>query len=126
MQRVGGFVEAFDLVHMRCADEPAAQAVGPCVVGALNHAEMAGRFFAQPRSTMPADIIKSAHFTMLIPHKDQAFTGSLFDEIITGRCQLALMADAEPLSGKNPPLFRGENLRRDEILLRQRFGAGSE
>src|SRR5688572_13500181 len=110
MQRMLRFIEALDFVHVRGTDQSAIQTIRPGMVRALERlAELPVLFLAQPCPAMAADIIESARLPALVPQDNQAFTRHLCHEISTGLRDLALMANTQPLCGKNPCLFLREN-----------------
>ena len=87
---------------MRRAEQFSIQTIRPGMIRALNRlVELAALFLAQTRAAMAADIVESAHFSLLIPQNDQAFTRHLRHEIITRLRQFTLMAHAQPSAGKN-------------------------
>jgi hypothetical protein len=54
---------------------------------------MAVLIFPEPRPAMTANIVETADRRSLIPYDDQVFTGDFREEIITGSCDLTLMAN---------------------------------
>ena len=62
----------------------------------------------------------------LISDDDQAFACNRGQEKVSRLFQLALMPDQNPLLRENLFLFRGENFRRNKILLRKRLRAGNK
>src|SRR5438309_7904721 len=58
--------EAPHLVHVWRADQAAVEAIGPGMIGTLDCGRMSSLLFAEARSAMPADIVKSADLLVSI------------------------------------------------------------
>src|SRR5258708_6758275 len=52
--------------------------------------------FAQERTAMPADIVKSANAALLVTHDDHAGIGDVANKIVAGAGNLVRAAGAEP------------------------------
>src|ERR1700730_13285508 len=106
-----GFIKTLHLVHVRRADQPPVEAIGPSMIRTLNRGRVAILFLAQPRPAVTADVVESAHPCLLIANTNQTFTGHLLDEIIPSFGNLTLMPDEHPLAGEDFLLFLCKNLR---------------
>src|SRR5436190_624229 len=111
---------------MRCTDQPAIQPVRPCVIRTLNRGQMSVSVFAKSGATVSAYVVKAMHFSAFITNDDQNFARDLRDKIIAGFGDLTLMPNQHPLLGENLLLLPGKNLRRNKVLLRERFCPGRE
>ena len=62
VQRVVLLAEVRHFVHVRRADQPAVEIVGPGVIRTLDAAgERPARLGAQPRAAVPADVVERVH-----------------------------------------------------------------
>src|SRR5438477_8202971 len=126
MERVRGFIEPLNLIHVRRANQSSVEGICPAMVRALDLAKVPTLLLAQPCSPVTADIIEGANFPILIAQDDEALARYSLQEIIARVPDLILMAGAKPATGKNALLFARENFLRTQVLLRKSFGAGSE
>src|SRR5438067_6024697 len=119
-QRIIGRVEARDIIHVRCAKQSSVQSVRPCVIRTLHRrGQLSVPVFNEATSAMAAHVVKAMDLSAFIPDNDQALAGDLCSKIITGFCDLTLMANQHPLLGENLLLLFGEYGRRNEIPLWQ-------
>src|SRR5215831_19452063 len=111
VQWIGRLIEAFALFHVRRTEKVSIQTVCPGVIGALNRlAKMAFVLFTEPRSAVAAGVVEGADLTELIADNQRAFTCDLCKEVISCSCNVALVANTQPLFRKDAFLFLGENL----------------
>ena len=111
VQRIGRFIESFALLHVGSAEKVTIQGVCPGVIGALNGlAKMAFVFLTETGPAVTADVVERAKFSKLIAHNEQTFSGDFHAEIIACAGNIVLVADTDPVFGKNACLFLGENL----------------
>ena len=88
--------------QMRGAPQPAVEVIAPCVVGTNNAARKltadgAGVFERHEfRTAVPADVIKSAQFTVIAPDHQQRLILEPYGQIITRFGQRIAATDAYP------------------------------
>jgi hypothetical protein len=75
--------------------------------------------FDESTTAVAAHVVKPVDRFVFISHNDQALVGNLRDKIVTGLSDSALMSHQYPLRRENLLLFLREDLRRDEVPLRQ-------
>ncbi len=94
-QAAGLLVEDLALLHMRCADQPAIEGIGPGVIGT---GEAAGIALAlgHRHGAMPADGIQRAHLAILAAHDDDRLAHNVDGVIVAGIGHIFRAADAEP------------------------------
>src|SRR5258708_3762785 len=97
VQRIVSLTEAAHFFHVRRAGERAIKFVRPGMVLALYASgKPAVVVFAQERTAMPADIVKSANAALLVTHDDHAGIGDVANKIVAGAGNLVRAAGAEP------------------------------
>ena len=69
-QGIISLIEPRHFIHVRRADQPTIEPVGPGVIRTLNRGRVAARVFLQARPTMPADVEESVNSSVLIPNNN--------------------------------------------------------
>src|SRR5207249_9312199 len=113
-------IESRHIIHVRRPDQSAIECVRPCVIWTLNRSgQLSISAFGESTTAVAAHVIKSTNFSAFIADNDQAFVGDLRDKVIPGLGDCALMSHQHPLPRENSLLLLREDLRRDEVPLRQ-------
>src|ERR1700682_910079 len=111
VQRIVLASEAW-LVHVRRAEEPAIEIVGPAMIGALDASReipLARR--ADARAAVPADVVERPQDDRAIAHDDDAFAGKFAQEIIARVGDALGPAGAEPAMEVEAPHLPAKNCR---------------
>src|SRR5262245_69365 len=109
------FVKAINLVHVRCPDEASIKTVLPAMIRASDCIAQLPAPFDHSRPTVPTDIVKPTNLFFLIAQDDQTFTECFLHKVVARSGDLRLMADAQPLGGKDPRLLLLKNLLRNKV-----------
>src|SRR4029077_119452 len=99
------------VAHVRRAQQPAVQAIGPAVVRTLDRAgQPARRLLAKPRAAVAADVEERVK-TVPLAHHDQALARHLRQEVVARPRQLLRPAHADPAPREDAlRFFRVERL----------------
>ncbi len=109
VERIVALTKVRHLVHVRRAEEPAVEPIGPRVIRALNAAgECPCRFGAQARAAVPADVVEGVNVPVGRRRHDDAVAVDLSQHVLTGPCDLFHTTGAEPHRSKQGLEFTTE------------------
>ena len=92
-QGIISLIEPRHFIHVRRADQPTIEPVGPGVIRTLNRGRVAACVFLQSRSSVAAHIKEAVHLSIFISNNNQRFPDNLLDEVVARIRDLTLMAD---------------------------------
>src|SRR5439155_20567912 len=105
-------VEAHHLRYVRGGDEPAIQGIGPGVIRAGEG--LSGRAFAlaQPRPSMPADVVEGPQRLRIVPDDENVLVHHVTNHEVARGGDLLLATDAEPVAIEDAFFLEVEDFRR--------------
>jgi hypothetical protein len=121
LQRVVRLLEVRHLVHVRRADQPAVEIVGPRVIRALDAAgELPGGLVADARAAVAADVVEGADLAGGVARDDDVVAVQLADEVLAGALRLFRSAGVEPHRPEESIELRLQQRRLRVVARRQR------